>query len=131
MEYLEQSLIKPDIIVYDDACHLEKYVQASNKFKRDSQRAQLLLQRTIVCDRFHFLLHKDKWCKENCDPDKIKELIGINTSVCEETNLWFGNFKHAVKHMNFERYNFFLFNLADEYNKFKIIHSQYEKKRNK
>ena len=99
----------------------------THSFLKDSHRAQLLLQRTIVCDRFHFLLHKDKWCKENCDHDSIKELNGINTSVCEEINIWFGRFKHALKHMNYERYNFFVFNLADEYNKFEITQLLYEK----
>jgi hypothetical protein len=129
MEFYQQSKIKPNYIVYDDACHLAKYVLFSDLFIRESERAEMIFNRRIVCDRFHFLKHNDKrnsFCKENCDPDLYPELESVNTSVCEETNGWFGKYKHALKHMSFERYHFFLYNISDEYNKFKLVHSKYE-----
>lgn len=130
MEFIEETSERPEIIVYDDACHLSKYIQNSNLFIRKSERAKILSNCIIVCDRFHFLTHVDKWCQKNCNPDLIPELEDVNTSVCEETNLWFGRFKHAFKHMNYQRFHFLLYILSNEYNKFKLVDYQYEQKKN-
>jgi hypothetical protein len=35
-------------------------------------------------DRFHFGNHIDAWCIENCDSNKVRELDGVNTEVCEQ-----------------------------------------------
>ena len=32
----------------------------------------------MVVDRFHFKGHVDRWCQENCNPDKCDELKGVS-----------------------------------------------------
>ena len=40
--------------------------------------------------------------------------------VCEELNYWIGLYKHAMKHMNSDRNNFFIYIILDIYNNEKI-----------
>jgi hypothetical protein len=70
----------PKYIIYDDACHLSKYVinKAKFKFNNLTERGKLLSESIIVCDRFHFIKHVDNWCNEHCDPDKHEGLKGMN-----------------------------------------------------
>ena len=77
-------------------------------------------------DRFHFKKHKDNFCSINNNPDTIALLNKVNTSVCEQTNYWFGRFKHICKHMNYERYHLFIYIMCDEYNKNKLTKQKYE-----
>lgn len=130
MDYIDLSLKIPKVFIYDDACHLKKYVtnKASDKFDAKSDRGKRLSNSLIVCDRFHFLTHVDDWCRANCDPDLYPVLENVNTSVCEQTNMWFGGFKHMFKHMNYSHFHFTLYILADEYNKNQLIHKEYELK---
>lgn len=53
------------------------------------------------------------------------ECNNLNTSVCEQTNYWFGRFKYILKHMNLERFHFLIFLLCDNYNKEKLVHQKY------
>lgn len=61
------------ILCYDDGCHLRKYC-------RNPVRANLTTAATtmgkwnIVIDKMHFSGHTDAWCKENCNPNNVKEL---------------------------------------------------------
>ena len=70
-------------------------------------------------DKFHFINHVDSWCRENCDPTKIKELDNVNTESCEQTFKWVNKFT-SVKAMNgpqfwmFFTYIFDLHNLSKE-----------------
>ncbi len=128
MDFIEASKTQPEYIIYDDACHLAKMVKnkASNNFNNSTARGGILASKNIVCDRFHFKTHNDNWCKDNCDPDRFPGLKEVNTSVTEQTNFWFGGYKHALKHMGYERYHFMLYILSDEFNKFKLINLRYE-----
>ena len=44
----------------------------------------------------------------NCYPND-KELEGVYTEVCEQINFWISRFKHNVKHMNCDRYYYFIY----------------------
>lgn len=59
-----------------------------NKICEKIERAKFLKNIEIVTDRLHFKNHPDKWCKENCNPDKIETLDGQNTVICESFNFW-------------------------------------------
>ena len=62
-------------------------------------------------DRFHFGNHIDEWCIENCDPNKVRELDGVNTEVCEQLFRKV-NLHSNCKSMNKSRYFlFWLYNL--------------------
>ena len=47
-------------------------------------------------------------CHEICHPYKIPSMNGVNSMVCEQTNYDTGKWRPGTKHMNVERYNFFL-----------------------
>ena len=70
-------------ILYDDMCHLKKFCE--NKKRRDKNEITKILS-TIRkhVDKFHFRNHIDKWCQDNCNPDTIEELDGVNSQVCEQ-----------------------------------------------
>ncbi len=129
MDFFDLTNTIPYYILYDDACHLAKWVtnKSSNNFDNTTDRGRILATKNIVCDRFHFKTHKDSWCKDRCDPDLFAGLTGVNTSVTEQINFWFGGFRYALKHMSYERYHFMLYILSDEYNKFTLINSKYDK----
>lgn len=133
MQTIEYCEHWPRFLIYDDGCTFAKYVmnKASQLFSKSTFRAIKLAETITVVDRFHFKSHVDVWCKKFCDPDLYDELKEVNTSVCEETNFWFGRYKHTFKHMNYERFHFLLYILCDEYNKFKLIDQLYNKAKKK
>ena len=131
MDYHKKCETKIKFLVYDNACNLAKMVVNKNTqkeilFNNTTKLGKAIKDMTIVCDRFHFQKHNDKWCDEHCDPDKHKEMKGINTSTSEQINYWYTRFKHSMKHMNYSRYHFMLFILSDEYNKFELVDYKYE-----
>lgn len=133
LEIIEKSNFWPYFIVYDDACHLSKFIsnKASFKFSNTTQRGKILSETKFSVDRFHFKTHTDMWCEKYCDPEKFSELQGINTSVCEQTNFWLSRYKFAMKHMNYERFHLFLYILCDKYNDHKIIEHLYIENKSK
>jgi hypothetical protein len=62
-----------DVICYDDACHLKKFA-CNPKRNEKTDTAKRLSKMDIVCDRFHFKNHVDRWCKQNCNPHKCEKL---------------------------------------------------------
>ncbi|CAB4006023.1 Hypothetical predicted protein [Paramuricea clavata] len=60
-------------ICYDDACHLKRFAMNPKRCSL-TPTATLISTRDIVCDRFHFRNHIDKWCKKHCNPDQCNDL---------------------------------------------------------
>ena len=58
--YLENSLIEPICLVYDDACHLKRHVDCRQVYPK-------LEGMEMKIDRFHFSNHIDSWCRKNMD----------------------------------------------------------------
>ena len=62
-------------------------------------------------DKFHFRNHIVKWCQDNCNPDKVEGLKGVNTHICEQL------FKKLNSHRNCRSLNeaciflFFIYNI--------------------
>ena len=44
------------------------------------QQKELPLE--IIVDKMHMAGHVDKWCRENCDARKLKELDNVRTLHC-------------------------------------------------
>lgn len=66
-----------DVICYDDACHLKKFCRNPVR-SNNTDTAKKLANMEIVCDRFHFRNHVDKWCRRNCNPhDCVALKVGI------------------------------------------------------
>ncbi len=103
----------PRYIVYDDACHLKKFVE---KRIDKSERTTVFKDKIFVVDKLHITGHTDHNCRKSCHPDLFPDLKEINTVVVEQINFWVGRYKYMTKHMNYFRFNFFLFILFNQYN---------------
>ena len=69
-----------DVLCYDDACHLKRYAQ--NPVRKDARYiARKMATMDMVCDRFHFVNHTDKWYKKNGNPYKTANLEVNNNCV--------------------------------------------------
>ena len=77
----------------------------------------------FIVDKLHIKGHKGDYCYSNCHPDLFPAVKNLNSVVCEQKNYWLGGYKHAMKHMTYYKYNFFLFIICDEYNKMNIANN--------
>lgn len=103
------------IICYDDACHLKKFAQ--NPVRSDlTEIAKKIKEMSLVCDKFHFRNHTDRWCKTNCNPFTSTDLENVNTEVCEQLFSWLSRFAHITKHMNRWRFLFLMLYILDCHN---------------
>ena len=96
----------PRFIVHDNGNNL---MQNCLSRVNASKRTPILATKTYVVDRLNIKNHTDAWCQELCHTDKIPDLAGINSMVCEQTNYDTGKWRAGTKHMNAARYNFFFF----------------------
>ncbi len=69
-----------------------------------------------MIDRLHLKGHVGKLCQTRNNPDKYPLLNNVNTMVCEQINFWASGYKHAAKHMNQTRFNFFFLIIFNEFN---------------
>lgn len=81
-----------------------------------TRRLKLLSTKTFVIDKLHIRGHKEASCNPMCNPDKYPALLHANTVICEQINFWLNNFKYILKHMNRQRYLFFLSIILREFN---------------
>jgi hypothetical protein len=62
-----------------------------------------------------------------CNPAAFREIVGedgkwlFNTSICEQTNVWFGGFISNVQDMEVTRYNFFLDEMIKRRNRYVVV----------
>jgi len=119
LDTISSSVIFPKFIIYDNACHLSEYI-SNHSIAEKSQRGDILHKSIFVIDRLHIKNHVRKDCHTIYNADLHNELFEINSVVCEEVNYWFGLYKHAMKHMNNIRFNFFIFVILDLYNQEKL-----------
>lgn len=107
----------PEYIVYDDGCHLKAFCEA---ISGKSQRSRHFTDKKFVVDKLHISNHTDHNCRTTCHPNLFPELNNINTVICEQINFWLGKFKYITKHMNLNRFHFFIYLILDFYNKIKL-----------
>ena len=98
----------PDHIFFDNNCQLSMIVQDDLAFKNIG----------LSVDVFHFKIkHKatDVFCQANCNPVDFPELEGLgtkawyfNSSIAEQTNVWFSSYHSMCHEMLVDKYNFFL-----------------------
>ena len=106
IEYFS-NLTDPTIkeFLYDDCCHMKRFAEKPTKANLN-EITKFFADMSKHVDKFHFKNHIDKWCQENCDPNEVKDLEGVNTPVCEQL------FKKINQHANCKAMNgsrFFLF----------------------
>ncbi|KAH8822784.1 hypothetical protein DL96DRAFT_1671073 [Flagelloscypha sp. PMI_526] len=96
--------IKPDFLIYDCACHAKKQVESPND--RHIWAWWDLVK--FIVDVWHFLnKHKTTHdvCQKFCNDSKS---WFFNTSVAEQTNIWFNSYGSMTHEMTSVLYNFFL-----------------------
>jgi hypothetical protein len=96
----------PKYFLYDDACHLLKYM-INNKLNEKTKRGKLLARHKHFVDKLHIQNHTNLWCLKYCHPSDERDLDNVNTVVCEQLNFWLSRFKHMTKHMSYNRFFFF------------------------
>ncbi|KAJ7508142.1 hypothetical protein B0H11DRAFT_1704742 [Mycena galericulata] len=112
----------PEFFIFDNNCKLDAHQRANNDehFKNTGKPV----------DVFHFKCkHKvtDLHCQRYCNPAAFREMIGpdgkwrFNTSICEQTNVWFGGYIAIVRDMEVTRYNFFLDEMIKRRNRYVIV----------
>ena len=69
-----------EFICYDDGCHLRKYAQHECR-RNVTPTAQLISKIEIVVDKMHFTGHKDKWCRDNCNPNTFEALNKVSMNI--------------------------------------------------
>ena len=92
-------------ILYDDCCHFKAFSE-KDKNADQNEVTKYLAEVGKHVDRFHFRNHVDEWCQQNCNPENVPLLKGVNTQVCEQL------FKKVNSHRNCKSFNearFFLF----------------------
>lgn len=94
---------KINYICYDNACHLAGINEKLN-------------DKIFVIDRFHLKNHKQSKCRTTHNCQTYPELGDLNTEICEQKFLHVSNLKHQVKHMNKQRFNFFLLEFLNSAN---------------
>jgi hypothetical protein len=125
LDTISYSTVFPKYIIYDNACHLSVYIKNHNIGDK-SKRGDILMKSKFVIDRFHIKNHVRDDCHQVYNADLHKELFSVNSDVCEEVNYWFGIYKHAMKHMNFIRFNYFMYIILNLYNIEKIKLNDYK-----
>lgn len=113
-EELEKILDYPenkiDTIIYDDTCHLHKFVQKrKNTYKK-------LNKCKFYIDRFHLSNHKREECRTLYNIDNCKELTPVNTEIMEQMFGWLSKFKNMLKYMSKPHFKFFILDLLDRHN---------------
>ncbi|KIJ19463.1 hypothetical protein PAXINDRAFT_161114 [Paxillus involutus ATCC 200175] len=100
---------KPEHLIYDSNCNVLWEVQS---------RHILFFKGMGMCvDAFHHQMkHKvgDTFCREWCNMRVYPELLDddghfyFNSSIAEQTNVWFGGFHNICQEMTPIKYDFFL-----------------------
>ncbi|TFK91005.1 hypothetical protein K466DRAFT_573933 [Polyporus arcularius HHB13444] len=116
----------PEIFVYDSNCRVREHLNANG----DTYFAQT----GLPVDVFHFKAkHRitDTACQEHCNPAAFPDLVDgdkwrINTSICEENNVWMNGYAAALREMEATRYTFFLDEMIKRRNRFTV--AQLERK---
>ncbi|KAF9022080.1 hypothetical protein BDZ89DRAFT_956974, partial [Hymenopellis radicata] len=111
-QFIQQTFPHPAVIpshiFYDNACNLLKHLRRHHN--------RHFANCNLIVDVFHSHIHTDTdtFCQQNCIPKLFPELKTadgkwiFNTSVAEQTNVWFGAFQPMTREMSLVRYNFFL-----------------------
>ena len=92
-------------LLYDDCCHLKAFSEKPKNADQNEVTKHFTNLGKHV-DRSHFRIHVDPWCMQNCNPEGVPSLKGVNTQICEQL------FKKIYSHRNFKSFNkarFFLF----------------------
>lgn len=98
--------------LFKDCMHFSFNLILENIKQNQSEMTKVFASLKKAVDKLHFRGHRGTYCHENCDPNAIKELDGVNTPVCEQTFSWLNKF-HNCRNMNEARFFFYFLYLID------------------
>ncbi|KAI1782053.1 hypothetical protein LXA43DRAFT_1151824 [Ganoderma leucocontextum] len=109
----------PSYLIYDNGCGLYKHSKACGETLHE--------EIGLPVDVFHWKCkHKksDEACSRHCNPYSFAELRVdddgnwfFNSSIAEQTNVWFGGYHAIVREMTAVKYDFFLDEVIKDKNK--------------
>lgn len=110
-------------VLYDDVCHLKKYIQKETRLQAvDDKDSALYLARAVqyFLDRFHVRNHVVQ-CMElyginHQSEDIQKDLKNVNSQACEAMYKWLSAFKSITMNMSYSTYIVFAMCLFHEHN---------------
>lgn len=122
----------PSYLFYDNNCSLYKHLDASD----NPEDIRLKEEVGLPVDVFHFKSkHRegDIVCGTHCNPASFAELIDgdqwiFNSSIAEQTNVWFGGYRAIVREMRAVRYRFFLDEMILRRNRYTVARLAQEHK---
>ncbi|KZT62745.1 hypothetical protein CALCODRAFT_425601, partial [Calocera cornea HHB12733] len=120
----------PDILFYDNNCHLRRHLHAHN----DTHFTNM----GLPVDIFHYKTkhsEKDEYCGQHCNPLLFPDIYDVktktwffNSSAAEQTNVWFNGYHSIVHDMMGPRFDFFLDEMIKERNRFLVASLEKEGK---
>ena len=105
------------VLVHGNACKFAAFVKNRKELTPIMKHLASLDYRV---DRHHFKNHVGASCKRNNNPDDCELLEGVNTSVMEQVNSWFGRYRHSARYTNSPRFNLYLLLACHLNNRFRI-----------
>ncbi|KAF8546333.1 hypothetical protein OG21DRAFT_1427257 [Imleria badia] len=120
---------KPEHLIYNSNCNALREVESRDimiSFFKDMG---------MCVDAFHHktkLRVSDQFCQERCNMRAYPELLDsngkyyFNSSITEQTNMWFGAFHNICCEMVAVKYNFFLDEMVIRCNRYTVamLHGQ-------
>ncbi|CAF4493257.1 unnamed protein product [Rotaria sp. Silwood2] len=116
----------PDVIIYDDACHLKLFIENSNNFVRSTPSKEKFEKAKILCDKLHYRNHVDPWCRRNTNPYNDPVANNTNTEICEQIFAWLAQYKNIVRGFNESTFLIYICLICDLYNTNKYDNLQKE-----
>ena len=98
------------VALYDDGCHLKLSVD------KRKPNYPYLSNVDIKIDRFHYKNHKNKWCRENMNPDSSKNLKNVNTEAMEQAFAWLKGYAPSLRYMKRVNFVFVILDMIDRRN---------------
>ena len=100
-------------------CNVDKMRVAKQPLPLGEPYHRLWMDVNKVIDRLHLKNHKDVKCKQNYNPDVLKELLPkLNTPVAEQTFIWASRFKKILAAMPKSHFLFFYHRMVVRRNRY-------------
>lgn len=101
--------------MHDNACKFLVFVQNRKSLSPTLDHLSRLDYRV---DRHHFKNHVGTVCRSQNNPDSYELLRGVNTSIMEQINNWFGGYRNSACYMTGPRFQLYLLLACHLNNKF-------------
>ena len=98
---------------YDNMCHVDTLKLLSDELSLPEPFDKVWLKINKIIDPLHIRNHKQAKCKENYNPEKVKQEIPEANFMCaEQTFCWLGRYKKIFNSMNKVHFHFMMHRLV-------------------